>query len=133
MCIDKINTWEDNFEIVASHLITSVVRWWSYLINGTCFCKTYFRKMFRRDGKHRNRINRVRGRIRNLVYVTAVETFAKLESKYKQQRCADSIADWIHERSCVKAANKCPAPPLVSIETRAEIFRLRRISVSRMN
>lgn len=84
VCIDKINTWEDNFEIVASHLITSVVRWWSYLINGTCFCKTYFRKMFRRDGKHRNRINRVRGRIRNLVYVTAVETFAKLESKYKQ-------------------------------------------------
>lgn len=40
--------------------------------------------MFRRNGKHRNRINRVRGRIRNLVYVTAVETFAKLESKYKQ-------------------------------------------------
>lgn len=56
-----------------------------------------------------------------------------LKVNTSRQRCADSIADWIHERSCVKAANKCPAPPLVSIETRVEIFRLGRISASRMN
>lgn len=78
--------------------------------------------MFRRDGKHRNRINRIRGRIRNLVYVTAVETFANL----KVNRQADKRMrgfDWFPKDRVLKWQISVHPPLFRSKNSRSDFSR----------